>query len=102
MDNLPSFGLLVQYSAGSKNETVIGQKGKFYRQKLERPDALGERRGRGAEPAEARNSVDLPLENARIDRLSSRDSNSAAHVPKKISQFGHGCQTMMRNRVPPT
>ncbi len=49
---------------------------------LELPDTPGERCGRGIEPAEVRNSIDLPFENACIDCLSNGDPNSATHSPK--------------------
>ena len=54
----------------------------IYRQKFERPDTLGERRRRGVEPAEVRNSIDPPLENTCIDRLPNGDPNSATDNPK--------------------
>jgi hypothetical protein len=63
-----------------KHESVIN-KG-IYWQMLERPDTLSERRGCGVEPVEVRNSVDLPLENASIDRLSNGDPNSTTQGPK--------------------
>ena len=53
-----------------------------YRQMLARPDTLGERRRRDVDPAQVRDSIDLPLERACIDRLSNGDPNSAAHSPK--------------------
>ena len=51
-------------------------------QTLERPDTLSERRKRGVDPAQVRDSIHLPLENACIDRLSNGDPNSATHGPK--------------------
>ena len=53
-----------------------------YWQMLERPDTLGERRRRDVDPAQVRDSIDLPLERACIDRLSNGDPNSAAHSSK--------------------
>jgi hypothetical protein len=46
---------------------------------LERSDTLCERRGRGIDPAQVRNSMDLPLENDRVDHLPNRDPKSAAY-----------------------
>jgi hypothetical protein len=53
-----------------------------YRQMLERSDALGESRGRGIGPAQIRDSIDLPLENAREDRLSNGNPDSATDSPR--------------------
>ena len=63
-----------------KQESVI-VKG-IYGQMFEHSDTLGERRGQGVDPAEFRNSVDLRLKNACIDRLSDRDPNSATDNPE--------------------
>jgi hypothetical protein len=49
---------------------------------LEGSDTLCERRRRGIDPAQVRNSMDLPLESARVDHLPNRDPNSAAYGPK--------------------
>lgn len=53
-----------------------------YRQMLERSDTLCERRGRGVDPVYVGDSIDLSLENARVDSLSNGDPNSATHSPK--------------------
>jgi hypothetical protein len=48
---------------------------------LKRPDTLRERRRRRVKPAQVRDSIDLPLENACVDRLSNGDPNSTSHSP---------------------
>jgi hypothetical protein len=49
---------------------------------LERSDALGESRGRGIGTAQIRDSIDLPLEDARVDRLSNGNPHSTTHSPR--------------------
>ena len=63
---------------------------------MERPDTLGERRGRGVDPAQVRYFIYLPLENARVDRLSNRDPNSATQSPK--SQIRRELQRRAQDR----
>jgi hypothetical protein len=53
---------------------------------LECSDTLCERRGRGFDSAQVRDSIDLPFEDARVDHLSNRDSNSTANGPKLQNQ----------------
>ena len=54
---------------------------------FECPDTLCESRGCGIDPAQIRNSSDILLENACIDRLSNGDPHSATQSPKSQTHW---------------
>ena len=57
----------------------------------ERSNTLCERRRRSVGPGQIRLSIDLPLENARVNCLSNGDPDSGAHISTlKTYRFGRG------------